>query len=142
VRGALTRINPQLAGRKIDERYPVADELYQYVVAEGRLYKTFPDLLRDVLVHALPEPGVWLQGTIIEADGATTIVTHPEEPGGRREEVRTLTTAAERAAAASMSPRRSSRAKAASSRAPAPWSARASAFTRASSADARGRRPR
>jgi hypothetical protein len=99
VRGALTRINPQLAGRKIDERYPVADELYQYVVAEGRLYKTFPDLLRDVLVHALPEPGVWLQGTIIEADGATTIVTHPEEPGGRREEVRTLTTAAERAAA-------------------------------------------
>ena len=99
VRGALTRINPQLAGRKIDERYPLGQELYQYIVAEGRLYKTFPDLLRDVLVHALPEPGLWLQGTITETDGATTIVTHPEEPGGRREEVRTLTTLAERVAA-------------------------------------------
>jgi len=99
VRGALTRINPQLAGRKIDERYPLGQELYQYIVAEGRLYKTFPDLLRDVLVHALPEPGLWLQGTITETDGATTIVTHPEEPGGRREEVRTLTTVAERGAA-------------------------------------------
>jgi hypothetical protein len=98
VRGALTRINPQLAGRKIDERFPLGQELYQYIVAEGRLYKTFPELLRDVLVHALPEPGLWLQGTITETDGATTIVTHPEEPGGRREEVRTLTTVAERAA--------------------------------------------
>jgi hypothetical protein len=99
VRGALTRINPQLAGRKIDERFPLGEELYQYIVAEGRLYKTFPELVRDVLVHALPEPGLWLQGTITETDGATTIVTHPEEPGGRREEVRTLTTVAERTAA-------------------------------------------
>ena len=99
VRGALTRINPQLAGRKIDERFPLGQELYQYIVAEGRLYKTFPELLRDVLVHALPEPGLWLQGTITETDGATTIVTHPEEPGGRREEVRTLTTVTERSAA-------------------------------------------
>ena len=95
VQGALTRLNPQLAGRKKDESYPLGQELYLYVVAEGRLYKTFPDLLRDVLVHALPEPGLWLQAAITETDDATKIVTRAEQPGSRREEARTLTGAAE-----------------------------------------------
>ena len=98
VRGALTRLNPQLEGRKKDESYPLGQELYLYVVAEGRLYKTFPDLLRDVLVHALPEPGLWLQAAITETDDATKIVTRPEQPGSRGEEARTLTSAAERRA--------------------------------------------
>src|SRR5262245_1983822 len=96
VKGALARLNPQLTGRVMDESYPLGQELYLYVVAEGRLYKTFPDLLRDVLVHALPEPGLWLEGTLTETNDATTIVTRPEQPGGRHEESRTLTHAAER----------------------------------------------
>ena len=96
VRGALTRLNPQLAGRAVDESYPLGQELYLYVVAEGRLYKTFPDLLRDVLGHALPEPGLWLQAMITETNEATTIVTRPEQPGSRQEESRSLTHAAER----------------------------------------------
>jgi hypothetical protein len=96
VKGALARLNPQLTGRVMDESYPLGQELYLYVVAEGRLYKTFPELLRDVLVHALPEPGLWLQAAITETNDATTIVTRAEQPGGRHEESRTLTHAAER----------------------------------------------
>jgi hypothetical protein len=98
VKGALTRLNPQFTGRANDQTYALGQELYVYVVAEGRLYKTFPDFLKDVLVHALPEPGLWLQGTITEADDSTTLVTHPEEPGGRREEPRRLTALADRVA--------------------------------------------
>ena len=96
VREALTRLNPQFAARARNETYALGQELYLYVVAEGRLYKTYPDFLKDVLVHALPEPGVWLQGAITDAEGSTTIVTRPEQPGGRPEQSRTLTEAAER----------------------------------------------
>jgi hypothetical protein len=96
VKGALARLNPGLTGRMIDESFPLGQELYQYIVAEGRLYKTFPELLRDVLVHALPEPGLWLQANITETNDSTTIVTRPERPGGQQEASRTLTHAAER----------------------------------------------
>ncbi len=96
VREALTRLNPQFTTRARNETYPLGQELYLYVVAEGRLYKTYPDFLKDVLGHALPKPGVWLQGAITEAPESTTIVTRPERPGGRPEQSRTLTTPAER----------------------------------------------
>src|SRR5882724_6671623 len=96
VRAALSRLNPQFAARARDETYALGHELYLYIVAEGRLYKTYHDFLKDVLVQALPEPGVWLQGAITDAEGSTTIVTRPEQPGGRPEQSRTLTEAAER----------------------------------------------
>src|SRR5262245_18321135 len=96
VKGALARLNPGLTGRVIDQSFPLGQELYEYIVAEGRLYKTFPELLRDVLVHALPEPGLWLQADITETNDSTTIVTRPERPGGEQEQSRTLTLAAER----------------------------------------------
>src|SRR6266403_1618318 len=96
VRAALSRLNPQFATRARDETYALGHELYLYIVAEGRLYKTFPDFLKAVIVHVLPEPGVWLQGAITDAEGSTTIVTRPEQPGARPEQSRTLTEAAER----------------------------------------------
>src|SRR5438105_786007 len=96
VRAALSRLNPQFAARARDETYALGHELYLYIVAEGRLYKTYPDFLKDVLVHALPAPGVWLQGAITDAEGSTTIVTRPEQPGGRPEQSRTLTETAAR----------------------------------------------
>jgi hypothetical protein len=96
VKEALTRLNPQFTTRSRDEKYPLGQELYLYVVAEGRLYKTYPDFLRDVLVHTLPEPGMWLQGTITDAEAATTIVTRGEAPGSRHEQSRTLTEGGER----------------------------------------------
>ena len=96
VREALTRLNPQFTTRARDEKYPLGQELYLYVVAEGRLYKTYPDFLRDIIVHVLPEPGVWLQGGIAEAEDSTTIATRGDDPGERRQHAQTLTEAAER----------------------------------------------
>jgi len=96
VREALTRLNPQFTTRAKDEAYPLGQELYLYVVAEGRLYKTYPDFVKEVIGYALPEPGVWVQGTITDADETTTIVTRGEVPGSREEESRRLTDAAER----------------------------------------------
>jgi hypothetical protein len=96
VREALTRLNPQLTGRAPDDNFPLGQELYQYVVAEGRLYKTFPAFLSEVLGHVLPEPGLWLSGTISETEAATTVVTRPEQPGSHDANTRTLTSPAER----------------------------------------------
>ena len=96
VREALTRLNPQLSGRAPDDNFPLGQELYQYVVAEGRLYKTFPEFLSEVLGHVLPEPGLWLSGTISETEAATTVVTRSAQPGSHDANTRTLTSAAER----------------------------------------------
>jgi len=96
VKEALTRLNPQFTTRAKDETYPLGQELYLYVVAEGRLYKTYPDFLKDVIMQAVPEPGVWLQGRISEAAETTTILTRGETPGESAEDTRTLTEWTER----------------------------------------------
>ena len=81
VREALTRLNPQFTTRERDKAYPLGQELYLYVVAEGRLYKTYPDFVRDVVVNALPKPGPWVQGGLIESDDETRRFMRPEHPG-------------------------------------------------------------
>ena len=48
------------------------------------------------MVHALPEPGPWLQGGILEADGETRRFTRGEPPGNREEQTSTITAQAER----------------------------------------------
>jgi hypothetical protein len=98
VETALTRLNPQFTTGGRTETYPLGQELYLYVVAQGRLYKTYPEFLKDVLGHVLPEPGVWTQGGITEEDAVTRIITNGATPGSSLEGTRTLTTPAERAA--------------------------------------------
>ena len=93
---ALTRLNPQFSTRAKDQSYPLGQELYLYVVAEGRLYKTYPDFVREVILHTVPEPGPWVQGGIVESDGETRIFMRPEAPGSRGEETRALTDPKER----------------------------------------------
>jgi hypothetical protein len=96
VKGALTRLNPQLGTRDKDQVYPLGQELYLYVVAEGRLYKTYPDFVREVVTHAVPKPGGWVQGGIVEADDETRLFMRSEQPGGSEEQRRTLTERKER----------------------------------------------
>ena len=95
---ALTRLNPQFTTGGNTDSYPLGQELYLYVVAQGRLYKTYPEFLKDVLAHVMPEPGVWLQGTITEEDDATHVVTNDTTPGGSAAETRRLTAARDRSA--------------------------------------------
>jgi hypothetical protein len=91
VREALTRLNPQFTTREKDQSYPLGQELYLYVVAEGRLYKTYPDFVKEVVINALPEPGPWVQGGIVESDAETRLFTRGETPGSTEEETRTVT---------------------------------------------------
>ena len=98
VETALTRLNPQFTTGGRTDTYPLGQELYLYVVAQGRLYKTYPEFLKDILGHVLPEPGVWIQGAITEEDEATQVVTNGATPGSAADDTRRLTTARERAA--------------------------------------------
>jgi hypothetical protein len=70
---ALSRLNPQFTGTAA-ESYQLGQELYLHVVAEGRLYRTYPDFLKSVLAGALPRPGFWLQGGLTESDAETAVL--------------------------------------------------------------------
>lgn len=104
VEGALLRLNPELTGHGSDQRYLLGPELYAHIVAEGRLYKTYPDFVRTVIASALPKPGVWLQGWLVEEADRTLIVTRPDgEAGAGGERRRELTTKADRFATHTLS---------------------------------------
>lgn len=95
---ALTRLNPQFTTGGNTDSYPLGQELYLYVVAQGRLYKTYPEFLKDALAHVLPQPGVWLQGSIIEEDDATHVATNDATPGSSAADTRRLTAGRDRSA--------------------------------------------
>jgi hypothetical protein len=90
VRDALTRLNPQFTAGATDQSYQMGQELYLYIVAEGRLYKTYPDFVKEVFVNALPEPGPWVQGRLIESDSETRVVTRGERVGSTQEEAQAV----------------------------------------------------
>jgi hypothetical protein len=96
VKAALTRLNPKLGARDKDEVYPLGQELYLYVVAEARLYKTYPEFVREVILHAVPRPGAWVQGGIVDGDDETRLFMRSEGPGSSEEQTRTLTDSKER----------------------------------------------
>ena len=96
VKSALTRLNPQLGTRDRDEPYPLGQELYLYVVAEARLYKTYPDFVREMVLHAVPKPGAWVQGGIVDGDDETRLFMRSEQPGSTQEQTRTFTDRKER----------------------------------------------
>ena len=95
---ALTRLNPQFTTGGNTDSYPLGQELYLYVVAQGRLYKTYPEFLKDVLAHVLPAPGVWVQGSIIDEDEATHVITNDTTPGSSAADTRRLTAGRDRGA--------------------------------------------
>jgi hypothetical protein len=98
VKEALTRLNPQFTTGGKDDAYQLGQELYLYVVAEGRLYKTYPDFVRDVMTRALPEPGFWVQGGLTERAAETATFTRTDPGGTEALKVASLTDASERTA--------------------------------------------
>jgi hypothetical protein len=96
VKEALARLNPQLSARGREQSYSLGQELYLYIVAEGRLYKTYPDFVREVLAHTIPEPGLWVQGGIVESDDETRLFTRGATAGSTEEQTRALTGTEER----------------------------------------------
>jgi hypothetical protein len=98
VESALTRLNPQFTTGGKSDSYPLGQELYLYVVAQGRLYKTYPEFVKDVLGHVTPEPGVWLQGSMTVDDDEVQVLTNLTSPGGGVADTRKLTNPRDRGA--------------------------------------------
>jgi hypothetical protein len=67
------------------ERRPVGEQLYDYLVAQGRLAETYADFVRNALVAAVPEPGLWFQFRILESKDDTRIFQRPTARLGESE---------------------------------------------------------
>jgi hypothetical protein len=74
--------NPGCVGNALNSLKPgqarrVGEQLYEYLITEGRLRDTYADFVKNVLVAALPEPGVWFQFRILESREDTRILQRP-----------------------------------------------------------------
>jgi hypothetical protein len=96
VERALARLGPSLAAHDPSVPYPLGQELYLSIVAEGRLYKIYPDFVREVVLHTIPRLGAWVQGGIVESDEETRLFMRGESPGSTEEQTRTITERKER----------------------------------------------
>jgi hypothetical protein len=56
---------------------PVGEQLYDYLVSEGRLGESYPEFVKNTLLAAVPEPGVWFQFRILESKEDTRIFQRP-----------------------------------------------------------------
>jgi hypothetical protein len=56
---------------------PVGEQLYEYLITEGRLRETYAEFVKNALVAALPDPGVWFQFRILESREDTRILQRP-----------------------------------------------------------------
>jgi hypothetical protein len=63
----------------------VGEQLYEYLITQGRLRETYADFVKNVLVAALPEPGVWFQFRILESTEDTRILQRPSARVGDTE---------------------------------------------------------
>ncbi len=55
----------------------VGTHLYSFLVTEGRLPELYPEFVKNVLVSAVPDPGVWTTARILESTMETRVFTHP-----------------------------------------------------------------
>jgi hypothetical protein len=70
VGNALNRLKP-------GPNRPIGEQLYDYLIVEGRLGETYADFVEDALAAAVPEPGVWFQFRILESKDDTRIFQRP-----------------------------------------------------------------
>ena len=65
--------------------------LYGLLVGRGRLRETFADFVREVMIAAIPAPGLWTDATVTEREESTSVVTRPSaavgDPGEARQEL-------------------------------------------------------
>jgi outer membrane biosynthesis protein TonB len=65
---------------------PIGTQLYEYLVAQGRLTETYPDFVKNVLRAAVPEPGPWVQARIIHSKDDTRVFRRPTPRLGETEQ--------------------------------------------------------
>lgn len=76
------RQNPGCVGNalnnlKAGQTRPVGEQLYDYLVTEGKLRETYGDFIKSTLLAAVPEPGLWFQFRILESKEDTRILQRP-----------------------------------------------------------------
>lgn len=74
--------NPGCVGNALNklkpgQSRPVGEQLYEYLIAQGRLRETYGDFVRSTLAAAVPDPGVWFQFRILESKEDTRILRRP-----------------------------------------------------------------
>ena len=75
-----------LANLKTGQPRPVGEQLYDYLVTEGRLIETYPEFVRTVLASALPDPGAWFQARILESKDETRVIRREAQRLGETEQ--------------------------------------------------------
>jgi hypothetical protein len=97
IRTALDQAVEQAGGSS--DPQALGTRLYVLMVTKGKLRQSYPNFVRDVMVAAIPNPGVWVDGGVIESDAATVVVTRSGRTiGDTAEETRSLTEPAQRVA--------------------------------------------
>jgi hypothetical protein len=74
--------NPGCVGNALNslkpgQSRPVGEQLYEYLIAAGRLRETYADFVSDTLAAVLPDPAVWFQFRILESKEDTRILQRP-----------------------------------------------------------------
>jgi hypothetical protein len=74
--------NPGCVGNALNslqagQARPVGDQLYDYLINEGRLRETYAEFVKNALLAAVPDPGVWFQFRILESREDTRILQRP-----------------------------------------------------------------
>ncbi|HEV8616853.1 MAG TPA: hypothetical protein VGU22_15280 [Methylomirabilota bacterium] len=64
----------------------VGDQLYDYLVNEGKLGQTYPDFVRGVMLAALPTPGLWFQSRMLDSKEDTRLFQRPTPRLGETEQ--------------------------------------------------------
>jgi class 3 adenylate cyclase len=73
------------AGGSLEPRV-LGPKLYALLVDGGRLRATYPAFVRDIVGTAIPNPGVWADGGVVEHEDATVVVTRPTPAIGETQE--------------------------------------------------------
>jgi hypothetical protein len=70
----------QVAGRTVGE------QLYDYLVKDGKLGQTYPDFVKGAMLAALPTPGLWFQGRLLDSKEDTRLFQRPTPRLGETEQ--------------------------------------------------------
>jgi hypothetical protein len=55
----------------------VGQQIFEYLLTEGRLAQSYPEFIKNVLVASIPEPGPWFDARIVHTKDDTRIFRRP-----------------------------------------------------------------
>jgi hypothetical protein len=64
----------------------IGQQIFEYLLTEGRLADTYPDFVKNVLLAALPEPAPWFDARIVHTRDDTRVFRRPTARLGESEQ--------------------------------------------------------